>query len=111
MIFISKSKTYFGIKVQYKKNRMPHGFCLSDTLQVLHLGQFLNLSKVSHWIWVSFFGEASTILPLQIMRYTLNMGDWTLKDGSPKDLIPDTELNHSFEFSNINPRYLGKKYR
>jgi len=47
----------------------------------------------------------------KIMRYTLDMGDWTLKDGSPKDLIPDTELNHSFEFSNINPRYLGKKYR
>merc|ERR1712055_984471 len=47
----------------------------------------------------------------KVMRYTLNMGDWTLKDGSPKDLIPDTELNHSFEFSNINPSYLGKKYK
>ena len=53
----------------------------------------------------------STILPLQIMRYTLNMGDWTLKDGTPKDLIPDTDLRHSFEFSNINPSYLGKKYK
>merc|ERR1719361_2343142 len=47
----------------------------------------------------------------KIMRYTLNMEDWTLKDGSPKDLIPDTDLNHSFEFSNINPSYLGKKYK
>jgi len=47
----------------------------------------------------------------KLMRYTLNMGDWTLKAGSPKDLIPDTELNHSFEFSNINPSYLGKKYK
>merc|ERR1711953_1386228 len=46
----------------------------------------------------------------KIMRYTLNMADWTLKEG-PKDLIPDTELNHSFEFSNINPSYLGKKYK
>ena len=45
------------------------------------------------------------------MRYTLNMEDWTLKDGFPKDLIPDTELRHSFEFSNINPSYLGKKYK
>ena len=53
----------------------------------------------------------STILLLQIMRYTLNMGDWTLKDGTPKDLIPDTDLRHSFEFSNINPSYLGKKYK
>ena len=44
------------------------------------------------------------------MRYTLDMADWTLKEG-PKDLIPDTELNHSFEFSNINPNYLGKKYK
>ena len=51
------------------------------------------------------------MLPLQIMRYTLNMEDWTLKNGSPRDLIPDTELNHSFEFSNINPSYLGKKYK
>jgi len=47
----------------------------------------------------------------KLMRYTLNMGDWTLKAGSPRDLIPDTELNHSFEFSNINPSYLGKKYK
>jgi len=46
----------------------------------------------------------------KIMRYTLDMADWTLKEG-PKDLIPDTELNHSFEFSNINPSYLGKKYK
>ena len=45
------------------------------------------------------------------MRYTLNMEDWTLKDGTPKDLIPDTDLRHSFEFSNINPSYLGKKYK
>ena len=44
------------------------------------------------------------------MRYTLDMADWTLKEG-PKDLIPDTELNHSFEFSNINPSFLGKKYK
>jgi len=47
----------------------------------------------------------------KLMRYTLNMEDWTLKAGSPKDLIPDTELNHSFEFSNINPSYLGKRYK
>ena len=45
------------------------------------------------------------------MRYTLNMDDWTLKEGSPRDLLPDTELRHSFEFSNINPSYLGKKYK
>ena len=50
------------------------------------------------------------IVTFQIMRYTLDMADWTLKEG-PKDLIPDTELNHSFEFSNINPSYLGKKYK
>merc|ERR1712150_138453 len=47
----------------------------------------------------------------KIMRYTLNMDDWTLKEGSPRDLLPDTELRHSFEFSNINPSYLGKKYK
>jgi carotenoid cleavage dioxygenase-like enzyme len=34
-----------------------------------------------------------------------------MKEGSPRDLLPDTELRHSFEFSNINPSYLGKKYK
>merc|ERR1712130_1034310 len=47
----------------------------------------------------------------KIMRYTLNMENWTLKEGFPKDLIPDTDLRHSFEFSNITPSYLGKKYK
>ena len=46
------------------------------------------------------------------MRYTLNMEDWTLKDGFPKDLIPDTDLRYiTLENSNINPSSLGKKYK
>ena len=45
----------------------------------------------------------------QVWRYTLDMSDWTLK--SVKDLIPDSTILASFEFSNINPNFLGKKYK
>ena len=37
------------------------------------------------------------------------MSDWTLKGF--KDLIPDSTILASFEFSNISPAFLGKKYK
>ena len=48
---------------------------------------------------------------LQVWRFTLDTtGNWSLK--ADRDLMPDTELRpRSFEFSNINPNFLGKKYR
>ena len=48
---------------------------------------------------------------LQVWRFTLDTtGEWSLKDD--RDLMPDTKLRpRSFEFSNINPNFQGKKYR
>jgi len=47
----------------------------------------------------------------RVWRFTLDTtGNWSLK--ADRDLMPDTELRpRSFEFSNINPNFLGKKYR
>merc|ERR1711971_1210788 len=62
-----------------------------------------NMNYTSVW-WGTVYAHQNTTAK----EY---FNDWTLKAGSPRDLIPDTELNHSFEFSNINPSYLGKKYK
>merc|ERR1712038_1422379 len=49
----------------------------------------------------------------QVARFTLNMTNWTYKGRT--DLVdqnPDNDgLWRSFEFSNINPSYQGKRYK
>ena len=48
---------------------------------------------------------------LKVWRFTIDMETWSLVESEGRDLMLDTDLRHSFEFSNINPDYLGKKYK
>ena len=45
----------------------------------------------------------------QVMRYTVNMEDWTLS--GTKNLVTDPNITWDFEFCNINPAYYGKPYK
>ena len=44
----------------------------------------------------------------QVMRYSINMEDWTLKE---RRILVTTAANMDYEFSNINPAYYALPYK
>merc|ERR1719402_194110 len=76
---------------------------------------YKNASAYTYYTYIDVIlnGEPHPRDTSQVTRFTIFMGNWTMKER--RDLVrqnPDNDgLRGSFEFSNINPAYQGKPYK